>query len=60
KFTDIEIVGDALGRPEVLLLGPALEIARKQGLVEIRVSISHTRELALAFAVGLTEGENEK
>jgi hydroxyethylthiazole kinase-like uncharacterized protein yjeF len=55
KFTDIEIIKKA-GAPFVLLHGRALEIARSRGIIEIYVSISHSRNYATAIAVA--EGDS--
>lgn len=51
----IEVLRDELGKPYVRLLGPAKEVAGRRGIVRIEVSISDTKEHAMAFAVG--EGE---
>lgn len=53
--TDIEVLRDGLGKPYVRLHGKAEELARERRIVRIEVSISDTREHAMAFAVG--EGE---
>jgi len=52
---DIEVLRDELGKPYVVLHGGAHELAREKGIVKIEVSISDTRDYAMAFAVG--EGE---
>jgi len=52
KWQDMEILPDQLGRP-VLTLSPRLaELARRQGIGSIRISISHSRDYALAMAIG--------
>lgn len=53
---DIEVLRDALGKPYVVLHGRAKEIAGEKGLFNIEVSISDTKDYAMAFAVG--EGES--
>ena len=45
----------SFGKPYVVLHGKAKEAAEKKGIQRIEVSISDTREYAMAFAVG--EGE---
>jgi holo-[acyl-carrier protein] synthase len=50
-WRDAEIVGDERGRPLVRLHGRAAERARQLGLTEWAVSLSHTREHAIAFVV---------
>lgn len=54
KWLDIEIVCDSMGKPEVFLHGEAAALACKLGISKVKVSISHSREMALAFAVALT------
>ena len=50
-WRDIEIEGDALGRPVVRLSGGAAAAAARLGVQAWFVSISHTRDLAVAHAV---------
>ncbi|RLC69711.1 MAG: holo-[acyl-carrier-protein] synthase [Chloroflexi bacterium] len=49
KWREAEIVGDARGKPLVRLHGRAAERAAELGLSEWAVSLSHTREHAIAF-----------
>ncbi|MBU0702474.1 MAG: holo-ACP synthase [Chloroflexi bacterium] len=51
NWRDAEIVGDARGKPLVRLHGRAAERAAELGLTEWAVSLSHTREHAIAFVV---------
>lgn len=51
-WRDIEILNDRLGKPTVTLSGRALERAEKIGIQHIEISLSHSREYAVAFAVG--------
>jgi holo-[acyl-carrier protein] synthase len=53
-WQDVEMLSDDNGRPYLVLSGRAEELARSQGVKSMQVSISHTRELAVAFtqAVG--------
>lgn len=53
---DIEVLRDELGKPYVKLYGGAKQRSRDMRMERIEVSISNTREYAIAFAVG--EGEN--
>ena len=48
---EAEIVGDGRGKPLVRLNGRAAERAADLGLTEWAVSLSHTREHAIAFVV---------
>ena len=50
-WREIEIEGDALGRPVVRLSGGAARAADDLGIRAWFVSISHTRDLAVAHAV---------
>jgi holo-[acyl-carrier protein] synthase len=54
-WTDIEILNDALGKPEVSLSGEVALMATKAGIEEISISITHTSNFAIASAVALTE-----
>jgi len=51
NWTDIEIVNDERGRPELKLHGAAVEIAQHLGIREWSLSLSHTHEHAIAFVV---------
>ncbi|OPL07380.1 MAG: hypothetical protein AVO33_05595 [delta proteobacterium ML8_F1] len=59
KWTDIEISRDPSGKPHVLLRGGAQTIAGELGIVRILVSLSHSGENALAYAIGLSEEKGE-
>lgn len=54
-WTDIEIINNAAGQPEVTLGGEVKEIADKLGIRHISVSITHTANFAIASAVALAE-----
>lgn len=49
---DIEVLRDSLGKPYVNLYGKAAEIARKQQISVIHVSITNTKDYANAFVIG--------
>lgn len=49
---EIECLRDELGKPYVNLYGEALHLKEKMGIKTIHVSISNTKEYAVAFAVG--------
>lgn len=53
SWLDIEIRNETSGRPAVALGGPARDHARRRGIGEIQLSISHCREYAVAFAVAI-------
>jgi holo-[acyl-carrier protein] synthase len=54
-WTDIEIINNAAGQPEVTLAGEVRKIADKLGIEHISVSITHTANFAIASAVALAE-----
>lgn len=56
-WTDIEIVNNSAGQPEVALAGEVKKIADELGIKHISVSITHTANFAIASAVALTEKE---
>lgn len=55
RWTDVEIVSGGLGRPRARLSGEVEALARRRGLVDLDVSISHTAELAMAQALVVCE-----
>jgi holo-[acyl-carrier protein] synthase len=59
RWTDVEIVNNPLGRPRVRLHGAVAQRARRRGLREVDVSLSHTAELAIAQAVAVLGGRPE-
>ena len=54
-WTDIEIINNAAGQPEVTLGGEVRKIADKLGIKHISVSITHTANFAIASAVALAQ-----
>ena len=50
-WKDVEVIGDPRGKPLVRLYGRAAERAGELGLTEWAISLSHTREHAIAFVV---------
>ena len=55
-WTDMEIINDAAGRPEVRLSGHTAEVAAKLGISRVLISITHTEKVAAATAMGLGDG----
>lgn len=55
KWTDVSVENDVLGKPGITLEGIALEKFQAMGCTLIHLSISHTKEYAVAFVV--IEGE---
>jgi holo-[acyl-carrier protein] synthase len=56
-WTEIEIVNNSAGQPEVALTGEVKKIADKLGIKHISVSITHTANFAIASAVALAKKE---
>ncbi|MBN1795421.1 MAG: holo-ACP synthase [Sedimentisphaerales bacterium] len=54
-WTDIEIVNNPLGQPQVTLSGEVKKIASKMGIGEISLSISHTANFVMASAVAISD-----
>jgi len=54
-WTDIEVVNNAMGQPEVTLAGEVEKIAEKLGIRHVSVSITHTANFAIASAVALAQ-----
>ncbi len=59
-WTDIEIINNSSGQPEVTLDGEVKKIADKLGIKHISVSITHTANFAIASAVALTQSNENK
>ena len=55
KWREIETLSHPDGKPRLNLYGRARTEADRLGLREIAVSLSHSREYAIASAVGTTE-----
>ena len=51
ELTEIVVSNDALGKPSVQLLGYHGQLASKLGVKNILLSMSHSREMALAYVV---------
>jgi holo-[acyl-carrier protein] synthase len=51
RWTEIEVINDALGRPSLVLGGRARELADAAGVKAIHLSLSDEAELALAMVV---------
>ena len=51
KWQEISVKNDKLGKPEIKLKGKTLNIFKKKKMDSISLSISHTKEYAVAFVV---------
>ncbi len=54
-WTDIEVVNNSAGQPEVTITGEVKKLAEKLGVKHISVSITHTANFVIASAVALTK-----
>ncbi len=54
-WREIEILSEDSGKPVIHLYGRAQERARELGLAELEISLSHSREYAVAFVIGIRE-----
>jgi holo-[acyl-carrier protein] synthase len=55
RWTEIEILSGEAGRPNVALHGEVAAQARRRGIRDVQVSISHSDGLALAHAIAVEE-----
>ena len=55
-WRDIEVIRASTGAPSIQLHGRAEARAQRLGVQEISLSISHSRDYAVAFVVGLIPG----
>jgi holo-[acyl-carrier protein] synthase len=53
RMRDIEVERAASGRPSVVLHGLAADLARERGVVEWKLTMTHTASMAEAIAVAL-------
>ncbi len=53
SWTDVEVVNNHLGQPEVVLAGQVRDIAEQMGIERVSLSITHAANLAIASAVAL-------
>jgi holo-[acyl-carrier protein] synthase len=56
RWTDVEILRDVAGRPEVRLHGAVAAHAQSRGISGIDVSLSHSAGMAVAQAAAVCEG----
>lgn len=52
ELVDIEVLRDELGKPYVNLYRNALEIANKNKIANLHISISNTKDFAIAYVIG--------
>ncbi len=54
-WREVEVLRDELGAPYIVLYGRAKELAEERGVVEICLSVTHTKEFAFAEVLLRTE-----
>ncbi len=59
-WTDIEVINNKAGQPEVKLTGEVRKIADKLGVTKISISITHAANFAIASAVALAESDGRE
>ncbi len=50
-FSEIEICHDERGKPEILLHGKVKDLCCREKIIRSLISLSHTSEIAIAFAI---------
>ena len=55
QWREIEILSEHNGKPSVNLYGKAQNQAKNLGLDRLEISLSHSKEYAVAFVSGITE-----
>jgi holo-[acyl-carrier protein] synthase len=55
SWNEVEILSDTDGKPLLTLYGKALDKMRQLGLSNLEISLSHSRQNAIALVIGLRE-----
>ncbi len=50
-LTEIEVIRDELGKPQIVLTGYHAQLAEKHGVKHIHLSLSHAQNMAMAYVV---------
>jgi len=56
SWTDVEVLNDSDGKPIVKFHGTAQKLMKKYGIYDVVISMSHTRNYAVANAILLKKG----
>ena len=56
QWTDVEVVNQMGGKPDIVLREVGLRISREKGIDEIMISISHCKNYATAYATAVGRG----
>ena len=54
-WRDIEILNEENGKPKLILHGKALQVLDSLGLKQLEISLSHSRDNAIALVIGIKE-----
>lgn len=54
-WREIEILSEENGKPKLILHGKALQMLDSLGLKALEISLSHSRDNAIALAIGIRE-----
>ena len=57
KWRDIQILNELNGKPYVVFTGKAHEVIKSRGIKKVLITISHSKEYAVAFAVAVGGAE---
>ncbi len=57
RWTDIEVLNDKHGKPEIVLHDKALAAKKKRKITGIAISLSHSKDYAIANAILLNEAK---
>ena len=55
SLCEVEVLRDALGKPYINVYGKAKELCEKNGVGNIFLSLSHSKEMAMAYVVAEKE-----
>lgn len=56
QWTDVEVVNQMGGKPNIVLAGVAERISREMGIQQMMISISHCKGYATAYATAVGDG----
>jgi holo-[acyl-carrier protein] synthase len=59
RFADIDVYHDDFGKPLIRLSGKAEELALRDGISKIHLSLSHLKEMATAVVIVEKEGSRQ-
>jgi holo-[acyl-carrier protein] synthase len=51
KITEVEVLNNSEGKPEIVLSGNVLKVFKEKGGGNIHLSLSHVKETAVAFVI---------